>query len=91
MVLTFLSQWNVNSKTDPQTRFADLLLNPSASTTGSAYFAQTLFESASAAYLILGQDRCKPKLRELAALGNSELSREVCGFLGSQFGEKCSE
>jgi hypothetical protein len=89
MVLTFLSQWDVNSRADPQTRFAELLLNPSANSTGSTYFAQTLFESASAACVILGQDRCKPKLRKLTTLGDPELSREVCGLLSSQFREEC--
>ncbi len=89
MFVSFKADWDSSPEQDPQTRFATLLLTPSAESTNRETFKQTFFASASTACLILGRAQCVNKIRTVAELHDPALTSTACDFLRTQFREKC--
>jgi hypothetical protein len=96
----FYQKWNLPTGKQPAEHFADLLLTPSAIDTSLKDYADGFFNLANAACLILGQEdlarqraprACIGKLKALAGLGDPDLRRAACGYLESQFEEKCGQ
>lgn len=87
---TFYTNWDDGSSVAPQTRFARLLLTPSADGASVQDYARRFFTPASTACFILGREPCIEQIRALAALGDPDLRQAACEFLRSQFQEKCA-
>ena len=80
-------QWN----RDGAHQFGRLLLTPTAVGTDLSDYARRFnFELTSTACFVLGREECVSRIRELAKLGDAQLSREACAFLRSQFRDNCS-
>jgi hypothetical protein len=86
----FHTKWTGDSKEDPQERFAELLLTPSANDKTLREYAHGFFNLASNACFILGRPKCIEKINKLTQLGDADLRRAACDFLKSQFQANCA-
>lgn len=87
---TFYANWEDGSNVAPETRFARLLLTPSADGAALRNYAARFDTPASTACFILGREPCTQQIKALAALGDPDLHRAACKFLRSQFQEECA-
>jgi hypothetical protein len=85
---TFNALWG--NPANPEDRFAQLLLTPSANNQTLREFATGFFKTASVACMILGHKGCIDKIKTLASLGDLDLRNAACSYLKSQFGETCT-